>query len=426
VVGVGLVVAVTFVLIALFVRRATAHGIPTYDLLRVGAARWLAGPAVAGALRVGAVACLGLVAAAALFGSRVETWNIAPTFVWVVAWIAIPALQLLVGDVWRALNPWAAVHDWVAGARRPARPWPAWLGIWPAVALFLGLVWLKAAVPAASDVRVLGVLIVVYSAVTWAGMALFGRDVWLARAECFTVFYGLIAAAAPTEVREASGRRQLLLRPWAVGLLARPPAGADTAVFVLLMLAGGMFGGLLDTRWWESFRVGLGLTAQRVLWQDTLAFAGFVAVTLGVYGLSCALVRLASGPTLGVREVAIAFAYPMVPLAAGFHLTHGLDHTLESLQLLVRLVSDPFGFGWDLFGTRALPLGKPSAWLVWYAQVVVIVGVHVAGIWVAHVRALALYRERGAALRSQVPMVGVMVLFTISGLWILSKIPMVM
>jgi len=192
------------------------------------------------------------------------------------------------------------------------------------------------------------------------------------------------------------------------------------------MLAGGMFGGLLDTRWWESLRVGLGLTAERFLWQDTLAFLAFLVLTLGVYALACALARLVSGPPLGARGVALAFAYPLVPLAAGFHLTHGLDHTLESLQLLVRLVSDPFGFGWNLFGTRALPLAKPSTWVVWYAQIGVIVAVHVAGIWVAHVTALARYRDRGAALRSQLPMVGVMVLFTISGLWILSRIPMVL
>ena len=34
--------------------------------------------------------------------------------------------------------------------------------------------------------------------------------------------------------------------------------------------------------------------------------------------------------------------------------------------------------------------------------------------------------DRGAAVRSQFPTVGVMVLFTISGFWILSKIPLMM
>jgi hypothetical protein len=129
---------------------------------------------------------------------------------------------------------------------------------------------------------------------------------------------------------------------------------------------------------------------------------------------------------VGVGDVALAFASSLIPLAAGFHLTHGLDHTLENLQRLVRLSSDPLGFGWDLFGTRTMPLLKPDPWFVWYVQLAVIIAVHVAGIWVAHVQALALYCDRGAAVRSQFAMVGVMVLFTISGLWILSKIPMMM
>jgi type III secretory pathway component EscS len=196
-------------------------------------------------------------------------------------------------------------------------------------------------------------------------------------------------------------------------------------VFVLLMLGGGMFGGILDTRWWERVRVGLGLTAERSWALDSVALAAFMALTLGVYGFASALAS-ASAARWTTADVARAFVFSLVPLAAGFHLVHGFDHALEGVQLLVRLVSDPFGLGWDLFGTRTRRFDKPNPWVVWYVQLIVIVGAHVAGIWVAHVQAVTSFGARALALRSQVAMVAVMVLFTVSGLWILSRIPMVM
>jgi hypothetical protein len=223
-----------------------------------------------------------------------------------------------------------------------------------------------------------------------------------------------------------AARRALNLRPWVVGLLARPVPGPDLAAFVLVMLGGGMLAGLLDTRWWERVRVGLGLTAERTWGPDSLALAAFMLLTLAAYSLAAGLVRLVAGPAWSPGHVARGFVYAMVPLAAGFQLVHGFDHALEAAHLLVRLVSDPFGFGWNLFGTRTWLFEKSSPWLVWYVQIGVIVAAHVGGIWIAHARALTLFGDRATAFRSQIPMVAVIVLFTVSGLWILSRIPVVM
>jgi hypothetical protein len=46
---------------------------------------------------------------------------------------------------------------------------------------------------------------------------------------------------------------------------------------------------------------------------------------------------------------------------------------------------------------------------------------HVAGLAVAHDRAVALFDRRDLALRSQYPMLALMVLFTVGGLWLLSQ-----
>jgi hypothetical protein len=454
VVGVGLVVIVSFVVVAVFLGRATRAGAARYERLgRVPAMPAAPARVTRRIVRGLAVASFALLVVAGLGGSPIETWNPAPTGIWLAAWVVIPAVQVLAGNVWSVINPWKAVFGWLPPAA-PRWRYPREAGVWPAVALFLLVLWLRGVWPDALDPRMLAVLVVVYSAVTWTGMALFGAHVWLARGECFTVFYTLLAGMGLVETRvmdaavcarcglgcrnpagecidceecsARSPRRQLNLRPWAVGLLARPPAGLDMTAFVLLMLGGGLFGGILDTRWWERVRVGLGSTAERSWAPDSLALAAFMALTLAVYGLASGLASASAAAGWSTADVARGFAFSMVPLAVGFHLTHGLDHSLENVQLLGRLVSDPFGFGWNLFGTRTRPFDKPDPWVVWCGQLGVIVGAHVAGIWLAHAEALTLFGSRAAAFRGQAPMVAVMVLFTVSGLWILSRIPMVM
>lgn len=90
---------------------------------------------------------------------------------------------------------------------------------------------------------------------------------------------------------------------------------------------------------------------------------------------------------------------------------------------MVALVSDPFGWGRDLLGTAGYDpkVGVVGAATVWYSQVALIVGGHVVAVYLAHATALRWMPDAGRALRSQYPMVVLMVLYTVLGLWILSQ-----
>ena len=91
-------------------------------------------------------------------------------------------------------------------------------------------------------------------------------------------------------------------------------------------------------------------------------------------------------------------------------------------QVVPRLISDPFGYGWDLFGTAGVrpnfTILKPRT--IWYVQVGALVVGHVIGLAVAHDRAISLFRPR-TAVRTQYAMLGLMVLYTVGGMWILSR-----
>jgi len=92
-------------------------------------------------------------------------------------------------------------------------------------------------------------------------------------------------------------------------------------------------------------------------------------------------------------------------------------------QKMKYLISDPLGKGWDLFGTasQGVDYSILSQETAWYIYVAVVVLGHVAGLTLAHDRALALYGQAKLAVRSQYWMLCVMVGFTTFGLWLLSQ-----
>ena len=52
-------------------------------------------------------------------------------------------------------------------------------------------------------------------------------------------------------------------------------------------------------------------------------------------------------------HVARVFVYTLIPIAIAYHLAHFLTFFLIYGQQIIPLLSDPFGYGWDLFGTAS-------------------------------------------------------------------------
>tara|TARA_Y100001934_G_C11851265_1_gene539667 strand:+ start:143 stop:454 length:312 start_codon:yes stop_codon:yes gene_type:complete len=86
-------------------------------------------------------------------------------------------------------------------------------------------------------------------------------------------------------------------------------------------------------------------------------------------------------------------------------------------QLFRVLLSDPYGRGWDLFGTVADPVNWTlvSPTTVGWVQLGSIVAGHLTGVLLAHDRSVESW-EPATALRSQYPMLAVMVAYTAFGL----------
>ena len=106
-----------------------------------------------------------------------------------------------------------------------------------------------------------------------------------------------------------------------------------------------------------------------------------------------------------------------------YHVAHFLVFLLIQGQLIIPLASDPFGFGWDIFGSEnyRLNFNIVAPTFYWATSVVAIVIGHIIAVFLAHSIALRLGKTRGEAVRSQFPMLVLMVGYTVASLWIITQ-----
>lgn len=374
-----------------------------------------------------------LVVWSGLAGHQAEDHNFAPTFVYVIFWVGLVPVSVLFGDVFRAFNPWRAIARlaaWTAsrvagGPLRAPLRYPQRLGYWPAALALLSFAALELVAYGGSRPWTLAVATIVYSAIAFAGMALFGIERWLERGEGFSVYFNLFSRLSVFERRSGT----MGVRPPLTGLATVP--SLPGAPFLLAVMIGavtfdGASEGLLGRKAIPDLQraaesLGLGATAAT---QVALAvgLAAVILLVLGFYRLGIAGVRRVCG-AVPARKLATEFAPTLVPIALAYVGAHYLTLLLYQGQAIAFLASDPLGSGSDLFGTAggAIDHSITSATTIWYAQVGLVVSGHVAGLTLAHDRALVLYRRARQALRSQCLMLAVMVGFTTLALWLLSQ-----
>jgi hypothetical protein len=436
----GGVVVLSFVLVVLFAGDQVGAKAIQYPrraipfLLPIARSPW---PRVVG----GAIGVLGLAAiiVTGLFGSNKPELNPAEYLTWIYFWAGTVILSGLVGNLWYLLNPWAAIYDVFAsprsgevGAKRRVGTLNLGrVGIWPAVVAFFLFACLELTTGMANRPWLVGSLALLYSAVTLAGMYFFGRDEWLDHCEAFTVLFGIVGRFSPLEAeRDDQGRiTALYLRPWGVGLLQPGPSGWDRVVFVILMLSSLAFDGIEGTKAWSDFTI-----ATEPYWQPSGAFGFFVLKTLSMTLLTGAfllifiafmeMVIYFGSRKLDLKATVTAFALTLVPIALVYNAAHNYSYVVVQSQALIPLLNDPLAKGWHLL--PALAGYKPSfalaqASTVWFAQIVLIVVGHVIAVYLSHLKAGEKFRTAQRALLSQYPMLVLMVMYTMTSLWILAQ-----
>ena len=464
-------VVFSFVVVSVFLRGdATHYAYPRYNLLRTPViGQLLASPVVTAPLQLLSVLLTVYVILGGLFGTERAALNPAPAAIYVAFWVGLSFFTALFGNLWALVNPWKVAWGFaesLTAALAPGQmlsrslPYPQRWGPWPAVLVFAGFAVLETVIAGAAGPRALGWILVGYTIYNFAGMYLFGRDPWLRNAEGFTVVYGFMSRFSITEVRVPTsycpdcstdgrcssgerdcvdcyecysatlrGEREFNLRPFCVGLNRLGIVTTTVVCHVILLLSTVSFDGLSATPEWVIFSTQFLLQLPK--------YGGYLANLIGVVGLpivfgvlyvgTCRMMDILAGSRASdspdIRSLARAFAFSLLPIALAYHYAHFLGFLLINGQRFIVLASDPFGWGWDLFGTAnaIINIGILSPIFIWYFSISAIVVGHIAGVYLAHVQAVRLYPDRSAALLSQVPMLVLMVCYTCVSLWIISR-----
>jgi hypothetical protein len=378
-----------------------------------------------------------LIVAAGLVGSQNPFKNIAPVSVWVLWWVGLSFVCAFVGNIWPVINPMAVMVEWASallghpGLRPPRCTYPSWLGVWPACGAFLMFAWVELVAPGRDVPRNVALAVMLYASLTWIGCWLFGTRVWLRRGEAFSIAFALLGRFAPLCITSGRHRWAWRLRPYAVGLLSDHPVHRSLIAFALLMLATVTVDGLMETPLWastlERAAGSRGEDAGRAMLLSSLllciAPVLFALSYFGVVATMSICVARAGTAQRSLNELAGCFVLTLVPIAIAYNVAHYLSFLLLAGQWIIPLASDPLGLGWDLFGTTLyrINIGIIDARSVWFVAVGAIVIGHVLATWLAHRTALAVFADPAIALRSQLPMIVLMISYTMTSLWILAQ-----
>lgn len=390
------------------------------------------------AVRVKAAITVGKVLGVALWaglilagylGTQDTTTNISPTFFWVVFLLGFTYLTAILGDAWRMVSPFrtlAGFLEKIIGKDNFGRvKYPPILVYVPAIIFYYLLIYNEllsggqAAIP-----RVLSNLILIYSGLNLVGAAVFGREAWFKNGEFLDVFFRLIGKVSPLVWENG---KTYLVTPFS-RLLNESADSMRLVIFVIFMLASTAFDGFRGTTVWFQWDLSaydvysnFGDLGYQIFHALALAFAPVVflaAYFVAIYGM-----KFATKNKLSVAELAKRFAFSLIPIALVYNIAHYYTLLITQGQSFISLVSDPLGQGWNLFGSaHFVPNpGIIRADFIWYSQVFFIVAGHVVAVVVSHIIAVRTEKTSRKAILGQLPLLILMVAYTLTGLWILSQ-----
>ena len=427
-IGAGAAVLISFILIGL-INHKGGHidSYPRYNLLKI---RWIRAlienSLLLGFLKAFFVFLLLLIIVAGFAGRQNSAFNIAPTFVWILFGVGMTYFSAFIGNIWSLINPWKNIFSWIERifvGFSLKKKWPKFWGVWPAVVLFFIYRWVENVYPNSAEPNSLAALIVLYSLITFAGMFYFGKENWLRFGDPFSVFFRFLARFSITEMRVIEGKKELNIRPPAVGLFKEEGLGASGMVFVLFMLSSVAFDGVIATSAWQSvyfLLLNLGLGA---IFAKTLGLLALLLIFLVIYTIFSMLARFFSQSKESISALAYKFVYALLPIAIVYEVAHFVTLLFLEGQRAIYLVSNPFGFGWNIFGSADYKIDFQVINLktLWNWQVALIILGHIAAVYIAHIIAIHFFKDKKKALKSQYPMLVLMVFYTIFSLWIIAQ-----
>jgi len=366
-----------------------------------------AGARRAGATALSALGVLGLavVVVVGLAGPADGRSNLAVLLTFGLWWAGYTMSVYLLGDSWPALNPWRAISRVLP--RVADRELPDY-GDWPPALGLLAIIYLEVVSPVGEHPRLLAGVVAIYSAVTVGGAAVYG-DAWFEEVDPLTRVFDCFGRLAPLERTDGG----LALRLPGAGAADWHNGDEVAPALVIALLWATTFDGLVATPPWAAVvgpLVEAGVPAAPLY---VVGLFGGFALFVATYRAAARWSRDTAESTLSPAYIGRWFVPALLPIAAGYHVAHFMGFLLRLLPSIGAALASP------LSPAPAGLLPLPG----WYgsAQLVFVLAGHVFAIWVAHGLSFDLFPGRLQPIRSQYPFTAVMVLYTMTSMWIIAQ-----
>ena len=479
--GVVVIILVTHLGLKWFRGAPDSSTCESRDLLRISFFKWFVKRSYFPLLiQSVSVLLLLLVVATGLFGET--KGNIAPVLTWTWWWILLIFLVLGFGKVFCSVCPWEAVASLITSLSLKSRikkityskPFPRWArNIYPAIFLFIGLTWAELGMnithspPITALLGLLMLFLAVTFAVTFEKRAFCRYSCPVGRISgLYAMFSPMELRAANTEVcRTCEGQEcyrgstlqtgcptnlfpgsltentyctlctecvracphdnlAFNLRSFGADLLKKTRFQWDESILAIVLLALTSFHGLTMTPVWQGWN-GF-LRAYTGLGPIVVFTALMILMLLAPLALFWAGARVAamlageSGVSTG--RIFKVFAYAVIPVALFYHLAHNCMHFFMEAGNLIPLLSDPFGYGWNLFGTAGETYGAMlSLGTIWWLQIAFVVIGHIYGVVVSDRLADKLFHDKSQAKLALLPLLFTMILYSCFSVWLIAQ-----
>jgi hypothetical protein len=420
--GAGAALAVSFIVLALAWRTprldAATQGLP----VPVALASAVDSPVFAWVLRLLGLAFTAYVGWAAVAGPDLV---VNPFFgvVYVWLWVGLVPMSLLFGPFYRAVNPIRTLHLLLSkltglSPGEGVFRLPSWVGLWPGALGLFAFVWMELVYERSTYLVDLRLWFAIYIAVVFVGAALFG-DRWIEAADPFEVFSTLVGRLSVFG-RIADGT--LVVRNPLANLDGTPPSPGLTMV-VAVLFGSTAFDSFSDSPRWVGIvqNEALGpieLTMPREL-LNTLCLAFFVLAVFLTFAVATMLTGIHEGHSRW--RLPDQFAHAVVPIVVGYVVAHYLSYFIVFWQRTLVQLSDPMVRGDNYLGTGNWEVNE---WILFHPTFLAVVKVcsvvigHLLGVIASHDRAVKLLPKRHQ-LTGQLPLLVVMVFYTVTGLYLL-------
>ena len=358
-----------------------------------------------------------------LIGEDSSYSNFNMTFFWIVFVLGLTYATALFGNIYTIINPWKTITEWLVGKEnQKIIKYPESFGYYPALIFYFVFIWIEL-LGHTTPLR-LSLILIIYTILNDLGVMFLGKEIWFKYCEFFSVFFRLISKLAPIEYK--SGK--LYLRLPFLGLLKEKAEYFSLILFILFMLSSTAFNGFKETLPWSRFYFGyvddvlgpiLGSASYPVF--ETIGLLTFLGIFLGVYLLLIGLAKKTAKSSAPFQDLASCFIFSLIPIALVYNIAHYYTLIFSQGFHIINLISDPFGFGWNLFGTaNSFSSIIVGANFVWHSEVAFILIGYIVSVYLAHIIALNVFPKGKEAFWSQLPMLTMMICYTMLGLWILS------